>query len=451
MKTIKTNSKLIKNGDTFIALKGNNNDGHDYILEALCNGAKKIICEKIPPFIKIVPDTKSYLDNYLKENFSDNFKDLKIIGVTGTNGKTTTAFLISNMLTNLNINNAYIGTIGFYINNNFIKDLNNTTPDILTIYNLINEAKEKNCEYIVMEVSSHALEQNRLNGIKFDSSIFTNLTQDHLDYHKTMDNYLNSKLKILSKLKENGTMIINNDDKYSNYFKKNNYVTLGFNESDFTINEYTNLSDGTFISFSNNNKNYSIKIPLHSKFNIYNYTSSIACLNSLGFDLNKLLSISNNIKPPSGRMELISNNIIIDYAHTPDAVLKIIENVKSCYKKKIITIIGCGGNRDKEKRPIMGEIATTNSDYVIFTNDNPRFENEISIMNDITSNLKTNNYEIIYDRKEAIKKGIDLIDNNSILLILGKGHENYQIIKDKKIHFSDKEIVIEYKKIALNK
>lgn len=444
---IKTNSKEVKNNDTFIALKGFNNDGHDYILEAILNGSNKIIVEKIPKFIEVVPDTKEYLDNYLKDNYSYKFKDLKIIGITGTNGKTTTAYLISNMLTELNINNAYIGTIGFYINSKYIKNLNNTTPDILTTYNLLNEAIENNCKFIIMEVSSHALNLNRLKGINFDIGVFTNLTRDHLDYHKTMDNYLNAKLKITDKIKENGFIIINNDDDYSNYFKKNNYITLGFNNSDYKIINYNNLSDGTDINLEYNNKIYNIKTNLHSKFNVYNYLFAFITLHKLGFNINDIINITSNIYPPRGRMELININnlsIIIDYAHTPDAVLKIIDAVKECYNKKIITIIGCGGNRDKFKRSVMGLAATLNSSYVIFTNDNPRNENEVDIMNDITKDLEKNNYEIIFDRKEAIEKGLSILDNDSILLILGKGHEDYQIINNKKIHFSDKETVINF-------
>ena len=202
---IENNSKNIKNGDTFIALKGYKTDGHKYIEEAINNGASKIICEygnyDIPTLI--VKDTNIYLKEYLKNNY--NFDDLCIIGVTGTNGKTTTAYLISSMLTNLNINNVYIGTIGFYINSKKIKDLNNTTPDILTFYKLLEEAKSKNIKYIVTEVSSHALDMDRLYGINLDIAIFTNHTKDHLDYHKNMDNYLQSKLKIIDKLKDNGT------------------------------------------------------------------------------------------------------------------------------------------------------------------------------------------------------------------------------------------------------
>lgn len=439
---IETNSKNIKNGDTFIALKGYKTDGHKYIEEAINNGASKIICEygnyDIPTLI--VKDTNIYLKEYLKNNY--NFDDLCIIGVTGTNGKTTTAYLISSMLTNLKIDNAYIGTIGFYINNQKIKDLNNTTPDTLTFYKLLKEIKEKNIKYVITEVSSHSLDMDRLYGINLDIGIFTNLTEDHLDYHKNMDDYLKAKLKIINKLKENGTLIVNNDDDYSKYFDFKNKITIGFNNSDYIIKDYKNIDDGTIIYLND----YKIKTNLKGKFNIYNYIEALICLKYLNFDIKDIIKINNKLTEPPGRMETIkykNNYIIVDYAHTPDAVEKIIKAVKEIYDNKIITIIGCGGNRDKTKREIMGLISTTLSDYVIFTNDNPRDEDPDIILNDITINLKKNNYEIIKDRKEAIFKGLDMLDNN-ILLILGKGHEDYQIIKGIKYHFSDKEIVLDY-------
>lgn len=446
MNKIKINSKDIIKGDTFIAIKGNNLDGHDYIEDAIKNGASKIICEKGNYSVETINviDTKKYLEEYLYDNYKYIFNDIKIIGITGTNGKTTTSYLTSNILKNLNVKSAYIGTIGFYINGKFIKSLANTTPDTLTLYKLIYEAYLSNVKYIVMEVSSHSLEMNRLANIKLDVALFTNLTRDHLDYHKTMDNYLNSKLKIIDKLKENGTMIINNDSDYCKYFKKNNYVTYGFNDSNYKIINYE-FNDYTKIKLYFD-KIYDIEIPLKSKFNIYNYISALSILNVLGFNINEIISVSKKIECPPGRMETYKYNenyIIIDYAHTPDAVDKIINAVRESFNKEITTIIGCGGNRDKEKRPIMGKIACKESNFVIFTNDNPRNENPNDIINDITSDLKLKNYDIILDRKKAIIHGLNRL-NSGILLILGKGHENYQIIDNNKFHFSDKEIVIDY-------
>jgi len=446
MDKIKTNSNEVKSGDTFIALKGFKEDGHKYIEDAIKNGATKIICEygDYDTDTIIVPNTKDYLNEYLDNNYSCLFNNLKIIGITGTNGKTTTAFITHNMLNKLGFKSAYIGTIGFYINGDFIKDLNNTTPDTLTLYKLIKEAYDNDCKYIVMEVSSHSLDMNRLSSIKLDIALFTNLTQDHLDYHKDMDNYLNSKLKIIDYLKDDGVLIVNNDSEYSNNLNFKNKKSIGFNTSTYQVTNYINSKD--LINFKYNDNEYSVKINLKSKFNVYNYMSSLSILNSLGISNEDIISVSSLIDAPPGRMETIiykNNYIIIDYAHTPDAVEKIISAAKETFDKKIITIVGCGGNRDKTKRPIMGRISTTLSDYVIFTSDNPRYEDPKSIIDDIVNTLENDNYEIIVDRKEAILNTIKNLDN-SCLLILGKGHEDYQIINNEKIHFSDKEIVLDY-------
>jgi len=448
MDRIKTNSKEVNKGDTFIAIKGYNHDGHNYITDAIKRGASKVICEKgnydIPTII--VPDTNLYLKEYLKKNYSDLFKDLKIIGVTGTNGKTTTTFLISQILTNLGINNAYIGTIGFYINSKLYKELDNTTPDTLTLYKLIKLSKEKNIKYIVMEISSHALELDRLHGIKLDCAVFTNLTEDHLDFHKTMNSYLNSKLKIIELLKDSGYLVINNDDKYAENFKFKNTINVGFNNYDFNIIKYEYVDNKTKLLFKFKNKEYQITLNFKALYNIYNYIEAVAALYSLGIKLNDIIDVSYKLNTPTGRMETIlykNNYIIIDYAHTPDALEKIITETKKCYNKKTITIIGCGGNREKEKRSIMGSIASKYSDYVIFTSDNPRNESIKDILNDMTINLRKNNFEIIEDRKKAILKALDMMDNN-VILILGKGHENYQIINNKKYPFNDKQIVLDY-------
>jgi len=449
MLNIKIDSRLVLPGDTFVAIKGHTVDGHDYIEQAIKNGATKIIAEKGDYSVEtiIVDDTEKYLNDYLVENYSEKFNDIKFIGITGTNGKTTTAYLTSQLLTELNIKNAYIGTIGYYVNSEFVRELPNTTPDILSLYNLILESIKSGVEVIVMEVSSHSLSLGRINGIEFDVAGFTNLTEDHLDYHKTIENYLESKKLILNYIKDNGVMVSNIDDKYGNCFKYKNFKTLGFNNSDYKINnyEYTNLT--TIIDFTYNEKNYKVETNLLNKFNIYNYMTALAFINNIGVSIDDVINVTSRVKAPNGRNEIISVNggkAIIDYAHTPDAVEKIITSSLEKKTGKIITIIGCGGDRDPIKRPIMGNIATSLSDFVIFTNDNPRTEDEVNIMNDILNGVKTNNYKVIYDRKDAIKNGLDMISENDTLLILGKGHEDYQIIGHEKIHLSDKEEVIKY-------
>lgn len=444
-----TNSKLVNNGQIFVAIKGHTVDGHDYIDEAIKNGASKIICEKeinstIP--YEIVKDTKEYLKNVLVKEYSDEINKLKLIGVTGTNGKTTSCYLTYQMLQKLGKNVAYLGTIGYYQNDLYI-EVNNTTPDILTLYKLLINAIKDGIEYLVMEVSSHALAFERIAGLKFIACAFTNLTEDHLDYHKTMNAYLEEKLKLVKYLKNDATMLINSDDDNGDKFKIfSNYKTYGLN-GDYKIENFEILPDHTNLEFSYNNKKYQVTTNLTSKFNIYNYLTCLSILNSIGFSIDDLINITKEIYPPKGRCETykVSNGYaVVDYAHTPDAVEKVILAYTELKKNRVITIVGCGGDRDPIKRPIMGNIATSLSDYVIFTNDNPRTEDPIKIMNDIVKDNNSKNYEIIYDRKDAIIKGIEMLEKDDILLILGKGHEDYQIIGREKIHFDDAEIVKNY-------
>lgn len=443
---IKTDSRKIKEGDIFVALN-TFNDGHKYVDDAIKNGAKKVIVNSGNYDIEtiIVPDTKEYLINHLKNNYYSQIKNLKLIGVTGTNGKTTTAYLLWQALNKLGHKCAYIGTIGFYIDGK-VKDLPNTTPEITDVYEMLIECTEKSCEYVVMEVSSHALDQRRLEGLLFDYGIFTNLTEDHLDYHKSMGSYALAKQKLFSMLKDNSRGIINIDDKSHEYFLKCNYITYGFNDSKFQIKDY-NVNFKNNFTLNINGENYDFESNLLGKYNIYNMTSVIAVLYDLNIDIEIIKYLVSTLNPPKGRMEIVNydtNKIIIDYAHTPDAVENIINATKEYASGKIYTIIGCGGNRDKMKRPIMALIATNNSDYVIFTSDNPRDENPEDIIKDMVTNLENDNYEIEINREKAINKGIQKLDKNDILLLLGKGHEEYQIIKGEKTYFSDLEKVVNF-------
>lgn len=447
---IKYNSKKIEKGDTFIALR-TNNDGHKYIEDAIKNGATKIIAEygNYPVETIIVNNTKDYLVKYLYDNYYSEIKDLKLIGITGTNGKTTTSILIHNMLNKLGKKTAYIGTNGFYIGK-FIKELPNTTPEIIDIYELLIEAKKEGCEYVCLEASSHGLDQNRLKGLTFDFAVFTNLTHEHLGYHKTMENYTKAKQKLFNMLRNNKYAIINNDDNYKDYFivKGNNNITYSFTKGDYYIKEYNiTLSHSTF-SVVHNNENYTFSTKMLGKHNIYNSLVSIIILSKIGYTFEEINKVLNTVEGPIGRMENINyknNNIIIDYAHTPDGIENVLKTARELKPNKIITVIGCGGGTgsDREKRSEMGNLVLTMSNKTIFTNDNPRDEDPNQIINDLLKEKVNDNYIIELDRKTAIKKGIEELTNNDILLILGKGHENYQIIGSNKTHFSDKETVQE--------
>ena len=445
-------SRKVQKGQIFVALKGLTVDGHDFIGKAIENGASKIICERKIDYdidYEIVPNTEKWLKETLYNEYHEYIDKLKLIGVTGTNGKTTSCYLTYQMLLSLGIDTAYIGTIGYHHKDEYI-ELNNTTPDVLTIYKLLYHAYESNCKSVVMEVSSQALSYDRLYGINYDIISFTNLTEDHLDYHKTMENYLKAKLLILDHLKENAIITANKDDDASINFKKenHNYLTFGYNGDYKIINTFINPIE-TKLEFNYENNNYNVTIPLTSKFNVYNYLTMLSIINNYGFDIEDIINKTHLLKAPKGRCEAYKVNngyAVIDYAHTPDAVEKVITAYNELKKNKVITVIGCGGDRDPKKRPIMGDIATKLSDYVIFTNDNPRTEDPNNIMNDILKGVKTKNYEVILDRKLAIKKGIDMMNKNDILLILGKGHENYQIIGKEKHHLDDSEEVLNWKK-----
>ena len=434
------NSKYIKKGDIFIVDK----DNKKYVDEAIKKGAKLVVTQTDEVYNVKTIKVKS-VNEYIKNYY--NFSNIKIIGVTGTNGKTTTCYLIYQMLNFLGVKTSYIGTLGFYIDDKKIT-LDNTTPSIDILYNLIMDAKDEGCSFVVMEVSSHALKQKRVYGLIFDAIVVTNVTEDHLDYHKNMNDYILSKRKLIYMLKNKKICILNKYDKYYKKFikKENQNYILGKNIKIKKINTNLNSTDITF----KDNKKYYIKTNLIGDFNVYNFLMAYKVVKELGYDYKKILSNALIFNVPNGRMQKINYKksvIFIDYAHTPDAVLKVLKTVRKIKKKRIITIIGCGGNREKEKRPIMGLVATKYSSHVIFTNDNPRYENPKTIINDIIKSAKKN-YEVIYDRKEAIKKGISMLKEKDILMILGKGHEEYQIIGDNKYYFSDlkttREIISNY-------
>lgn len=450
MINIKIDSRKVKPGDTFVALKGTTVDGHDFINQAINNGAIKVIVEhdvdcQVPK--EIVEDTNKWLTDYISTTYSKEANSINLIAVTGTNGKTTTAYLTYQILNKLGSKTAYIGTIGFYLPGEEAVEIPNTTPNILDLYELILTAKEKGCQNVMMEVSSHALHQERVKGLSFKVAAFTNLTQDHLDYHKTMENYLQAKQLILKQLE--GPMIINMDDQYAPSWldKYSNIKTFGLKGEDYKIISYHDTEHGTHIKFGTPEKEYEVDTNLRSTFNVYNYLTSLSLVNSLGYSIEKIIDITKEVYPPKGRCEQIKvkdGEAVIDYAHTPDAVEKIVKAFTENKKGRVITLVGCGGDRDPKKRPIMGRIASENSDYVIFTSDNPRTEDPARIMDDILAGVKTNNYEVELDRREAIKKALDMIQKNDVVLILGKGHEDYQILGHEKVHLDDAEEVRKY-------
>ena len=445
MITIKTDSRKIKPGDTFVAVKCEQNDGHKYIEKAIENGASKVVCEHGNYSVEtiVVDDTRKYLEEILLKEYSYVFDKLKLIGITGTNGKTTTAYITQKVFNSLGKKCAYIGTIGYYIDEK-IKPLPNTSPDLADLYELFIDAYEKGCEYVVLEASSQGLDAGRLNTLKFDYAIFTNLTQDHLDYHKTMENYANAKKILFDKLKDDGVSIVNADDPYHTYYIKPNLITYGFNESDYRITSYDLTPTYSLFKYKHDKEEYEIKLSIPGKHNIYNALVSIILLTNEGIKYEDFKEQFNSLTSPDGRMNTIkykNSIIIIDYAHTPDAVEKIINTAREMTKGDIYTVFGCTGNRDRTKRPIMTDIVTNLSTKAIITIDDLHDEEAKDIINDMLKGLKKTNYEIELDRFKAIKKGMSYLKDNDILLILGKGHEEFIIVKNEKIPHNDMKAV----------
>ena len=450
MLKIKTNSNLVEKGDTFIAIKGINRDGHDYIESAIKNGAEEIICEHGDYSVKtkVVSDTYKYLREYLYNNYYDKIKDMHLIGMTGTNGKTTSCYLLYQAFKKLNKKCGYIGTIGFYIDGK-VRDLDNTTPEIQDMYEMLLECSKNNCEYVIMEVSSHALALGRVDTLEFDYAIFSNITDDHLDFHKTFENYIEAKKKLFTMVKKDGTSIINVDDEnYKKIINENSRnITFGFNDSKYHLIDYKYENYNTIFTCEIDGRKEEFKTKLLGKYNIHNIMGTIIILHDLGYRIEEIKKIVETLEYPPGRMDTIKYNnslIIVDYAHTPDAVYNVIDCVREYTKGKIYTIIGCGGDRETTKRPLMAKCATDLSDEVIITSDNPRSEDPLAIIKDMTDGLENKNYMIIENRVDAIHKGIDMLKDNDVLLILGKGHEDYQIIKGVKYHHDDKECALGY-------
>ena len=412
MINIKTDSRKVKPGDIFVALRGIVGDGHDFIPQAIKNGASKIIAEEgtydVP--YEIVPDTREYLNNYLKENYNKYLNEMHIIGITGTNGKTTTAYLIYDALNKLDKKCCYMGTVG-YFRDKKICDLPNTTPEVTEVYDMLIDAYDLGYKYAVIEASSEGLLHRRLENVPFEYAIFTNLTQDHLNIHGTMENYARCKQKLFNQIRPNGKAIINFDDPNKNLFlfDYNDNITYGFTGGNYHITDYQMSIMGSNFTFISDGVKQNIKVPLIGKYNIYNVLVTIIVLNYLGITYYDIYDVLLNINMPAGRMDMVeyqNNRIIVDYAHTPDAVLNVISTVKEVCEGKIYTVFGCTGDRDRTKRPIMTKIVTDLCDKAIITSDDLHNEDPNQIVNDMISGLTNSNYIIEMDRRKAIIEGM---------------------------------------------
>ncbi len=454
MLNIKTDSRKVKKGDIFVAVKCELNDGHSYIKSAIDNGATTIVVDHGDynydnvNVIK-VDNTRDYLEKYLTDHYSKFLNEMTLIAYTGTNGKTTSCFFLYQLLNKLNIKTGYIGTIGFYLEDK-VCSLPNTSVDICEAYDLLITAYDKGYKTVVMETSSQALDSNRLNTLYFDYGVFTNLTRDHLDYHKTMENYAMAKQKLFKKLRNHKYAIINSDDNFKNVFtlKDNDNITYGMNTGDYKVTDLKIDHSGSTFTLEYDNVKTTMKTNVIGKYNIYNLLSVICILKTMNISDDLIAKEISNLQTPSGRMQKIpyknNNTIIIDYAHTPDGLENFISTVSQFITGDIYVVFGCTGSRDREKRPIMTTIVGSYAKKFIITNDDLHDEEPEDIVKDMLKDNKYDQYEICLDREKAIIKGINLLNKNDALLILGKGHEEFMIVKNKKIPFSDYKVVTEY-------
>ena len=466
--SIEHDSRKVNYGALFVCFEGAHVDGHKFIRQAVNAGAVAILTTRtdvenldIPEntAVFIVPEMLNALAIIVPYFYDYPAKQMRIIGVTGTNGKTTTTYMIRSILINAGYSVGLIGTIQIMINNE-IFPIHNTTPNVIDLQHILYNMLKHNVNYVVMEVSSHALAENRIAGIEFDTAIFTNLTQDHLDFHKTMENYLNAKTKLFDAVSRSGkktgkSAIVNVDDdageEILNHSNCNRITYSIRNKSSLRAVDVDVRADGTRFKIRGDFGVINLNLHVTGIFNVYNVLAAFGTAIAEGIDPEIIRQTLEHFKSVPGRFERIFADIpfsiIVDYAHTPDGVENVLETAKQIVKNRIITVFGCGGDRDKTKRPIMGRLAAELSDIVIATSDNPRTENPADILKDIEVGIKEKigdkPYECIEDRRHAIFRAVEIAQNGDIILILGKGHENYQILKDQTIHFDDREVAQE--------
>ena len=452
IKDIKINSKEVEPMDLFVCTMGVTADRHDFIDEAIKNGASAVVVsrdvsKKTVPVIK-VKDTNLELRKICAKFYDYPTDKAYMIGVTGTNGKTTVAEIIYRLLGE---NCAYIGTNGKKYKDKQFSILN-TTPDVDRLYKYFKEFIDNGCDTICMEASSEAFFRHRLDDIKYDVGIVTNISEDHLNIHKTIENYVDCKCQLVRQVKDEGYSILNSSDKYFDKFKKEasgNVLSYGYKDSDtLKIVDYTLKRDKTIITFKYNNKTYDVISLLLGRFNVENLAAAILCLLCKGFSFDEIIKRVSKIKQIEGRMEIMpfvsKYTVILDYAHTTDALLNILTFLNDVKESRIITVTGSAGGRETSKRPLMGKVVLEKSDYVIFTMDDPRFEDPNQIIDDLVSESDKTNYERIIDRKEAIYKALDIAKDKDIVLIAGKGRDDYMAIDDKYLPYCDYDVIKSY-------
>jgi UDP-N-acetylmuramoyl-L-alanyl-D-glutamate--2,6-diaminopimelate ligase len=459
VESIAYDSRRVQRNGLFVALRGEKSDGHDFIGQAIEKGATVIVAERAEnpaaaghrATCVVVHDTRAAMADLAAKFFNYPARKLKLAGVTGTNGKTTTTFLIKHICEKAGIHCGLLGTVRYEIGERVLP-ATRTTPESLDLHELLAQIRDTGCKAAVMEVSSHALAQERVRDLEWDVAVFTNLTQDHLDFHGTMENYFAAKAKLFEQLpqqekKKKPVAVINIDDRYGQKLiqkihKKVSTVTFGTGlKADFRVSNYRMEFGGTSYQLDARGKSYLVRVPLIGRFNVANSVAALAAANALGLGLREaVLSLGKSPQVP-GRLEMVPAKrqfqVFVDYAHTPDALLNVLKTLRQLEPRRLIVVFGCGGNRDREKRPLMGQVADQNADHAIVTSDNPRKEDPDKIIAEIEKGFRGNHFEKITDRAKAIARAVEIAQPRDIVLIAGKGHENYQEFADHTVPFED--------------
>ena len=447
-------------GLLFAALRGESSDGHNFIPQAVENGAAAILAETdVPEDFRgtwiTVKDSKAALAEAADAFFRKPSDRLLVAGVTGTNGKTTTGFLLQHLIASAKGTCGLIGTVKYVTGEGMEEPASHTTPDSITLQRLLRTMTENLCVGVAMEVSSHALMQQRTHGIRFDAAIFTNLTQDHLDYHGTMEAYYDAKARFAAHLAEQGgskkpALILNTDDAAGRrmareYEGKVRMVTYGMNvHADFRATQMSATMKGTTFTLEARGRSFLVRMPQIGRFNVYNALGALGAVWAMDLNLRQAVKALEGSPQVPGRMEAVSDNkpfkVFVDYAHTPDALENALRTLRDLGPRRIITVFGCGGDRDRTKRPRMGAVAEAGGHYTILTNDNPRSEEPEAIIAEIRSGMSGENHEVITDRRLAIERAIAISGGGDIILIAGKGHETGQTVKGVVTPFDDVQI-----------
>ena len=454
---IQIDSRKIEAGHLFIAVCGTQADGHQYIGKAIAQGATAVVCQQLPEdlpagatFIRI-EDTEDATGKIATQFYGNPSTQLKLVGVTGTNGKTTIATLLYEIFTAFGNKCGLCSTVCNYIGERAIA-ADHTTPDAITLNQLLSQMVKEGCQYAFMECSSHAIHQKRIGGLRFEGGIFTNLTRDHLDYHKTFENYRDAKKAFFDGLDKSAFAITNLDDKNGLFMTQNTSATVKTYSQTRMADFHAKITEMTFEGMELNVNGQDVYVPLVGKFNVSNLLAIFGAAVMLGKEPTEVLTVLSSVRSVSGRFEALRSpkgfTAIVDYAHTPDALVNVLNAIDEilCHRGEVITVCGAGGNRDKGKRPLMAHEAARLSDKVIITSDNPRFEEPQDIINDMLAGItdeERGKVLSIVDRKEAIRTACMLAKKGDVILVAGKGHENYQEIKGVKHHFDDKEVLLE--------